>query len=131
MLPKNPRDSDYVSQYIYVMSTITFDTLELFKELKTAGFTEPQAEAVTRAFKRSHDIDHLGDTTRSDIASAKIESVSVKERLNGVEAKLSADIALMRSEMRELESHMTIKLGTMILGMTGLIIAALKYFIMP
>jgi hypothetical protein len=113
------------------MTTITFDTLELAKELKTAGFTEPQAEAVARAFKRSHDIDHIGDATRVDIATAKGESVAVRDRLNDLERKLGETELRLKGDLRELELRMIIKLGVMLLAMSGIIVAALKYFIVP
>jgi len=48
------------------MSTITFDTQELVRELRTSGLPQEQAEAVVRTIVRSHaelatksDIDRL------------------------------------------------------------------------
>ena len=36
------------------MSTITFDTLELVRELRTSGIPQEQAEAVVRTIVKSH-----------------------------------------------------------------------------
>jgi hypothetical protein len=103
------------------MNTITFDTLELVKELKTAGFTEPQAEAVTRTMRHAVDVGLSQSAHKSEL-SGLVTRADLKAELSGFATK---------SDLRELELRMTIKLGTMILGMTGLIIAALKYFIIP
>ncbi|MBF0134971.1 MAG: CCDC90 family protein [Magnetococcus sp. DMHC-1] len=37
------------------MATVTFDTLELVKLLKVAGFPADQADAVVRVIAKSHD----------------------------------------------------------------------------
>ena len=45
------------------MSTITFDTQELVRELRTSGMPQEQAEAVVRTIVTSHN----GLATKSDI----------------------------------------------------------------
>ena len=45
------------------MSTVTFDTQELVRELRSSGFSQEQAEAVVRTIVKSHD----GVVTRADL----------------------------------------------------------------
>ena len=51
----------------------TLDTHEVVKELKAAGFTDEQAEAVTRAVKKSQDIDFSDLATKGDLAALRAE----------------------------------------------------------
>lgn len=45
------------------MSTVTFDTQELVRELRSSGVSQEQAEAVVRTIVKSHD----GVVTRADL----------------------------------------------------------------
>ena len=45
------------------MSTVTFDTQELVRELRSSGISQEQAEAVVRTIVKSHD----GVVTRADL----------------------------------------------------------------
>jgi hypothetical protein len=47
------------------MALATFDTHELVKDLKAAGFTDDQAEAVTRAVKNARAIDFSDLATKA------------------------------------------------------------------
>ena len=44
------------------------DTHELVKDLKASGFTDTQAEAVTRAVRLAQDLDFSNVATKTDIA---------------------------------------------------------------
>ncbi len=55
------------------MSAITLDTHEIVKELTKAGFTEAQAEAVTRVVKKGQDIDIAHLATKADLAETKAD----------------------------------------------------------
>jgi hypothetical protein len=55
------------------MAVVAFDTLEMVKELKAAGFSEDQAEAVTRVVRRSRDIDMSHLATKADLAETRAE----------------------------------------------------------
>jgi len=55
------------------MAVLTFDTHEIVKELTLAGFTEQQAEAVTRAVRRAQDVDLSHLATKIDLAETKVE----------------------------------------------------------
>ena len=50
------------------MALTTFDTHELVKDLKAAGFNDEQAEAVTRAVKNAREIDLSDLATKADLA---------------------------------------------------------------
>ena len=73
----------------------TLDTLEIVKRLKDAGFSEPQAEAVTTIFR--------------DVREADFAQLATK------------------TDLRELEQRMTIRIGGMLVVATGVLLAA-KFF---
>jgi hypothetical protein len=73
----------------------TLDTLEIVKRLREAGFSEPQAEAVTTIFRDVREADFAGLATKTDL--------------------------------RELEQRMTIRVGGMLIVATGVLLAA-KFF---
>ncbi len=50
---------------------MVLDTHEVVKELKAAGFTEDQAEAVTRVVRRAQDVDLSSLATKTDLAETK------------------------------------------------------------
>jgi hypothetical protein len=81
------------------MTAITFDTLKFVKTLEASGMHAGQAEAIASAVRDSHDAAELA--TKSDIRELK-------------------------SEMRELELRMTIKLGAMLVVAVGVIAALIK-----
>lgn len=57
------------------MTVVALDTLEMAKELKAAGFSDQQAEAVTRLVHRSRDVDLSNVATKADLAEAKAEII--------------------------------------------------------
>ena len=65
------------------MATITFDTRKAVRNLKAAGFEEPQADAI---------VDTLGDAF-TDTVATKTDSAEVK-------AELKADIAEIKAELK-------------------------------
>jgi hypothetical protein len=54
---------------MHAMSTITFDTLQLVEQLRTAGIPQEQAEAVVRVIAKSQ-----GSLVTSDHFDAKLDS---------------------------------------------------------
>jgi len=54
------------------MATITFDTLSYAKKLKSAGFTDEQAEIQAEAMK---EIISTELVTKKDLAEAKVEII--------------------------------------------------------
>lgn len=71
------------------MTTLAFDTHEIVKELTKAGFTEAQAEAVTRAVKKGQDVDLAHLATKADLAETKADL------LKGVFGALAAQTAFL------------------------------------
>ena len=121
------------------MTTITFDTHKIVTQLKQAGLSEPQAEAITRAFQdvtaeaevaTKHDIhqlegsiERLERTLRSDMREAEVATKRDIERLEGAMGRL--ELAL-RGDMREMELRLTVKLGAMLALAIGLVAAMVK-----
>ena len=56
------------------MSAIAFDTHEMVKELKAAGFSDDQAEAVTRVVRRSHAADVADIATKAELKAELAET---------------------------------------------------------
>ncbi|MCB1883055.1 MAG: DUF1640 domain-containing protein [Geminicoccaceae bacterium] len=95
------------------------DTHEIVKELMAAGFSDVQAEAVTRVVKKAQDVDlgHLATkadlaeakgeivrTTKADLAEAKTEILrSTRADLDKAKTEIAlatrADIAEAKSEI--------------------------------
>ena len=80
----------------------TFDTLEIAKRLKSAGFDDSQAEALTVVLRETRDADLSNLTTKDDLT-------------------------LLRSDLEILRRDLTIRLGGMIVVATGVLLAA-KFF---
>ncbi|MBF0134964.1 MAG: CCDC90 family protein [Magnetococcus sp. DMHC-1] len=76
--------------------TVTFDTLEFVEELKASGFDEVQAKGMVGALKKVHE--------------AQLKELATK-----------GDVATLRTDMRELEYRIIIRLGgIMIAGFSAL-----------
>jgi hypothetical protein len=85
---------------------MTFDTLEIAKRLKTAGFGDAQAAALTGVLRESRDADLWRLATRDE---------------------MNAGFAGLRAGMEILRRDLTIRLGGMIVIATGILLAA-KFF---
>jgi len=85
------------------MTAITFDTLKYANRLKAAGIDPKHAEAEAEALSEVFGINLQTIATKDDIRQLEREIKLVEERLTeGFDAKLI-----------QLEQHMTIKLGTL------------------
>lgn len=90
------------------MAVVAFDTLEMVKELKAAGFSEPQAEAVTRLVRRSHDVDLSDLATKVDLTGTRTAlgsdiaatRTALESDIAATRAALESDIAATRAEMK-------------------------------
>lgn len=60
------------------MSVAAFDTHEMVKELKAAGFSDEQAEAVIRAVRGSRDVDFSDLATKAEL---KIQLAETKAEI--------------------------------------------------
>jgi hypothetical protein len=70
----------------------SLDTHEIVKDLKAAGFTEEQAEAVTRAVKQAQDLDLSNLATKTDLAELRTEFTELR-------AATKTDLAELRAEL--------------------------------
>jgi len=79
------------------MTSITFDTYELIKELKQSGFNEEQAEGLSSAFKRTHELQLEGLATKHDLRELQLELESkFDNRLNQLESKIEGELKLIK-----------------------------------
>ena len=88
-----------------------FDSLSFKQELTKVGFPSDQAEALA-ALTRDH---VLGN------AATKDDLLNVEKRLD---QKIDRTEERLKSEIRQLEQRMTIKLGSMIVVAIALIVTA-------
>jgi hypothetical protein len=110
---------------------VAFDTLEISKRLKSAGFDDAQAEAITGVLRESREAELSRLATKDDLALVKDDLARVKDDLARVKDDLAGDIAhlgsTLRAEMEILRRDLTIRLGGMIVVATGVLLAA-KFF---
>ncbi len=60
------------------MATITFDTQELVRELRSSGLPQEQAEAVVRAMVKSHSELMTKGDLQVEMAPIKVEMAEMK-----------------------------------------------------
>lgn len=101
------------------MNAVAFDTLKTARALEGSGIPRAHAEAIAEqlAEGRTVDLSHLA--TRDELQT-EIAKLATKE-------ELKYEIALVRADMRDLENRMTIKLGGMLVVITGILLAAIRY----
>ena len=81
------------------MATLTFDTYDFIERLKSSGIEEGQAKAIADGLKE-----------------VNLEHVATKE-----------DIALVKQDIKDLETRMVKWAVPMLLGQAALIVALLKF----
>ena len=120
------------------MVSAGFDTLEISKRLKGAGFDDAQAEAITSVLREAREADLSRLATKDDlahvrdeIALVKDDLARVKDELARVKDELKDEIAhlgtAVRAEMEILRRDITIRFGSMLVVATGVLLAA-KFF---
>ncbi len=85
------------------MITITFDTHEFFNELKNAGFSDQQAEVIT-----------------------KLQKVAVSSTREQARHDFDLDNISTKRDLKELELRLTIKMGAMLSVAVAVIAALVK-----
>ncbi len=112
------------------MTALAFDTLAITKRLKSHGFTEAQAEAITNEIQHSHEISLENLATKADIKDIKADIKNLEQATKAdilrLEQATKADINNVRGEMREMELRLKVTMGTMIVGL-GAFLAAIKF----
>jgi hypothetical protein len=76
------------------MTTLTFDTHEFVKELKEAGFSEQQAEVITKLQKTA--VNTTLEQARHDY---QLDDLATKRDLKELELKVAKDIAESKAEL--------------------------------
>jgi hypothetical protein len=113
------------------MAISSLDTLDIAKRLKEAGFNDAQAEAVTTVFRDVRTADLANLATRADIEAIRADVVrleaATKADFARFELTTKAEIARVESQIEMLRRDLTIRLGSMIVVMTGILLAA-KFF---
>ena len=126
---------------------MSVDTHKAIKALMGVGFDEAQAETLietvgeTRdAVATKADVEALGQKTTAQFQALREETTA---QIQALREETTAQIQALREEtkanlqaleqrtdakLRELELRMTIRLGTMMFAVAGLIIAVLKLF---
>ncbi|HVC55136.1 MAG TPA: hypothetical protein VND95_04230 [Stellaceae bacterium] len=102
------------------MMAAAFDTLEISKRLKSVGFDDAQAEAITGVLRESREADLSKLATKDDIAHVKDDIARVKDDIAHLATELRAEMEILRRDL-------TIRLGGMIVVATGVLLAA-KFF---
>ena len=77
------------------MATIAFDTHEFVKELKDAGFSEQQAEVITKLQKAA-----VSSTLEQARHDYELDDLATKRDLKELENNLKKDIEILRLETR-------------------------------
>lgn len=105
---------------------MTFDTLSVATELKQAGFSPEQAEALARAWSHvaSGDL-----ATKADVMAVKLDlektRSELKEEISSVRAELKEDIAAVRADLTDIRGDIKtlrwmfgfgLGLGVLVLG---------------
>ncbi len=83
------------------MSTITFDTHEFIKELKGAGFSEEQAEAITKLQKAA-----ASNTLEQARHDFELDNVATKRDLKELELTLESRIKDTELKIAETKSEL-------------------------
>lgn len=103
------------------MALTTLDTHELVKDLKAAGFTDDQAEAVTRAVKNAREIDLSALATKADLASVKAELAILAAKLDNMVGSYAT-----KADLANTQTDIIKWVFGIALGQAALIIALLK-----
>ncbi|MGE0259610.1 MAG: coiled-coil domain-containing protein [Alphaproteobacteria bacterium] len=107
------------------MAITTFDTHELVKDLKAAGFTDHQAEAVTRAVKNARELDVSELATKTDvkaeISSVRADIALLSAKLDGIAANYAT-----KAELSDMRNDIIRWVLGLLFAQAALIIALLK-----
>jgi hypothetical protein len=83
------------------MTLTSLDTHEVVKELKAAGFTDDQAEAVTRVVRRAQDIDLSSLATKADLEAGLLATkTDLRAELLATKADLQAELLATKADLQ-------------------------------
>ena len=96
---------------------MAIDTLKVAKRLREAGFTEPQAEAVTAAVQEA--TEGADFATKADIAEVKAEIAAVRAEIREAELRLEAKIEAIKADI--LNRIFGLTLGTLVVNIVAIV----------
>jgi len=120
------------------MNALPFDTHEVVKELKAAGFTDEQAEAVTRVVRNAQSVDLSSLATKADLSSlatkTDLSSLATKTDLAALAAATKTDLQLglaaAKSDLAETKAEilkwMVSAIGVQTVVIVGAVIALVR-----
>jgi hypothetical protein len=103
--------------YAGCMTAVTFDTLKFARTLEDAGVPKEQANVHARALVEALETG-LAETVRHADLSDLVTHADLKAELANFATKKDLEFSI-----RDLESRMTIKMGTMIFALGGFLLA--------
>lgn len=114
----------------------SLDTHEIFKDLKGVGSTDEQAEAVTRAVKRTQDPDLSSLATKTDLNDLRAATNSDLAELRAANkadlTELSTDVmelcATTKTDLAELRSELIEWIVGVGFAQVAMILAVLRLF---
>ena len=121
------------------MSTVAFDTYKAVKALRSAGFNDSQAEAVTEqigaaiseGLATTGDIQTLEGTIQSSRSELKGDIQALEGKIQALEGKIQAlegKIQVLDGKIQTIESRMTVKLYSAV-ALAVALIKALDYIL--
>jgi len=91
------------------MSTTTFDTLGYFEKLKAAGVPETQAKAQIEVIREVIE-----------------DKLATRRDLKDLELAIKQDVKDVRTELKEMEYRLTIRLGAMLAASIAIVAGLVK-----
>lgn len=112
------------------MASVAFDTFEFNKSLRDAGFSELQAEALTKAQTKAMEQVHK-DADYVSRAELKTDIQELRKDMQSLEQGIRKDIQLseqgLRKEMAEMKSDIFRAMLLQVFAIAGLLVAVVKF----
>jgi hypothetical protein len=105
------------------MDTIPFDTHAVVKDLVAAGFTEQQAEAQVQALLR---LVHEQFATKRDVEDIRRDIADARREIGDVRRETESLRVEMKRDIKDAEMRITIRMGTMLVVLVGVLTAIMK-----
>ena len=105
------------------------DRLALTEAIEAGGIERAKASRIASVI---FDAIHQNVATKADVqaneASLRAEMAGLRSEMHGGFARHDVAIERLRSSLRELESRLLLRLGSLMMVLTGVILAALRYW---
>jgi hypothetical protein len=101
------------------MLGINIDTFPTYRQLKSAGFTDVQAEVLIASFR------NLNEELAKNLVTKEEFNIAVAELKVEIN-QIKAEIEKLHTEIAMLSKDLTIRIGYMLAGSVGLMVALTK-----